>query len=259
MSTKSVTTLPESLVSASQALKSVAQTTTPAAVYTFTLDSFRITNTRALHNDTDYVCTAVVVGQNPPITSAVQYMGNVDNGTHEVNLSIPNVPVGPNDHSAFTYSIVNCGHGSRDQIESALEKATAAAAAKLAQEWTAQAPTKSPAAAPIRKVGAGAFGWLAGKIEGIIFADCDGVVAGGDCIFFPGEEALITQNGRVATFGPDSCPGTNSPVGCGSNSQYYVTWSVSAGPPAPTGGGSSIGGRAGGVGPTGGNPPHRLD
>jgi len=257
MGTKAVITLPESRVSESEVRKAITEVTAPVAVYTFTLDSFRITETRALHNDTDYVCTAVVVGQNPPITSAVQYMGNVNNGTHQVNLSIPGVAVGPNDHSAFTYSIVNCGHGSRAAIEAAIQKATAAAAAKLAQQWAAQAPTASPAKAPIRKVGSDAFGWLAGKIEGILFANCDGVVAGGDCIFFPGEEASITQNGNVAKFGPDSCPGTNSPVGCGSNSQYYVSWSVSAGPHAPAG--SSRGGRAGGIGPSPGQPPHRLD
>ena len=36
--------------------------------YTFTLDSFKITDTRALHNDTDFVEIAVVVGSNPPFT-----------------------------------------------------------------------------------------------------------------------------------------------------------------------------------------------
>jgi hypothetical protein len=36
-------------------------------------------------------------------------MGDVNNGTHTVNLSIPNVAVGPNDTVAFSYSIVNTG------------------------------------------------------------------------------------------------------------------------------------------------------
>ena len=38
-------------------------------VYTFTLTNFRITDTRSLHNDTDFVSIAVAVGKNPPILS----------------------------------------------------------------------------------------------------------------------------------------------------------------------------------------------
>jgi hypothetical protein len=261
VATKPVTTLPESLTANSAAAANSAVQPAPAtAAYTFTLDSFRITQTRSLHNDTDYVSIAVVVGQNPPIAAPVKSMGNVDNGTHEVNLSIPNVAVGPTDLSAFIYSIVNCGHGSPDEIEAALQKATIAAASKLAQQWAAPAAAEAPAASHTSTVGTSAFGWLTGAVEGILFADCDGVVAGGDCIFFRGEEAslMANSNGQPVTFN-DSNPGSNSPAGCGANSQYYVSWSVSTKPPVPAGGSSTAGGGAGTLDPSPGNPPHRLD
>jgi hypothetical protein len=62
----------------------------------FTMTSFALNNTRAVHEDTDYI--ALVVSQNgvvvPPQT---QRVGNVNNGTHKVGpngvgltVSIPN-------------------------------------------------------------------------------------------------------------------------------------------------------------------------
>jgi hypothetical protein len=52
-------------------------------VYTYTLKSFKITDTRARHNDTDFVSMAVKVGANPPITAPTKSMGDVNNGTHQ--------------------------------------------------------------------------------------------------------------------------------------------------------------------------------
>ena len=246
MSTKSVIALPQNLAAESEVAKPVVEAATP--VYFFTLDSFRIAKTRALLNDTDYVCTALIVAQNPPVVSPVRYMGNVGDGTHDVNLSIPSVAVGPADHAAFTYLIVNCGHGSRDNIENALQKAVSAAALKLAQQWTtttataAPAGTSGPAAGapsgtPKRTAGPSALGWLVGEVEGILFADCDGTVAAGNCVFFLGEMASETAiaNGKPVSY-TDFSPGTNSADGCGANSQYYVTWSFSTQPPTPAGG-----------------------
>ena len=71
-----------------------ATTAQPGGNYTFTLNSFRITDTRSVHNDTDFVAIAVAVGNKPPITAPTVSMGDVNNGTHTVNVSIPNVVVG---------------------------------------------------------------------------------------------------------------------------------------------------------------------
>src|SRR5579862_1432615 len=99
--TKSDITLPERLASENEAIgilrEPIAVAPTPVAVYSFTINSIRITSTRSTFQDTDYVSLSVVVGTNPPITAPVRSMGNLDEGTYGVGLTIPNVPVGPNE------------------------------------------------------------------------------------------------------------------------------------------------------------------
>ena len=61
------------------------------AVFSFTLDSFQITDTRSLHEDTDYVTYTLVVkdqnGNGGP-RMLTKYMGDVNNGVHAVNLTV---------------------------------------------------------------------------------------------------------------------------------------------------------------------------
>lgn len=249
MGTRSAIRVPEG-----QVLKEVGfRPIVDVGLYTFTVESFRITDTRSLHNDTDYVSLAVVVGLNPPITVPAKSMGDVNNGTHTVNLSIPNVAVGPNDAVAFTYSIVNSGYSS-NLVEEALQKAVSAASSKAAAAAAGAVggALGGPAGSIISTVGTAAFGWLAGKLEGVIFPNCDGVVAGADHAFTGEQLVSQTANGRVIT-ATDLNKGSNSPDGCGSNSVYYVTWSISTQP--PTGSGSTGGGGRISTG----NPPHHED
>jgi hypothetical protein len=260
MSPTTVTTLPETVASQSEAIgnapKPAMGATAPAGVFTFTLNSFKITETRALHNDTDYVSLSVVVGTKPP-TTVVKSMGDVDNGTHEVNLSVPSIAVLPNESVALTYSIVNAGGISN--FEQELLKAGESAAQQLGNEGVkalgelANGPL--PGSGPIIDViGGAAWGWLAGKIDGFLTPGlCNGPVAGGDKVYAGAQLAYQTGDGGVIT-STDLNKGTNSPDGCGSNSRYYVTWSISG--PAVGGGGKSPGG---GPAPSPGNPPHRQD
>jgi hypothetical protein len=71
-----------------------------ATQFTFTLDSFQITDTRPLHKDTDYVSFTLVVnpqgGKGKP-QRLKKSMGDLNNGTFPVNLSFPNVTVNPTD------------------------------------------------------------------------------------------------------------------------------------------------------------------
>ncbi|HEX4037080.1 MAG TPA: hypothetical protein VHX37_03400 [Acidobacteriaceae bacterium] len=202
---------------------------TPA--FTFTLDSFKITNTRSLHEDSDYVSIAVAVGSNPAVSSPTKSMGNLNNGTFQVNLSIPSVAVGPTDVVAFSYAIVNSGYN-QDSVEQDLKKAAAALASKAA---TAAAGAVGgalggPPGSLLSMVGSEAFGWLLGELTGIIFPNCDGPVAAGNHAYTGAQLSQQTANG--ATIGAtDNNPGTNSATGCGSNSQYYVTWSIAANAP----------------------------
>jgi hypothetical protein len=260
MGTTTVTTLPETLASQNEAigdtLRPVAGTTTSVGVFTFTLNSFKITETRALHNDTDYVSLSVVVGTKPP-TTVVKSMGDVDNGTHEVNLSVPNIAVLPNESVALTYSIVNAGGISN--FEQQLLKAGESAAQQLGNEAVKALGEVGndliPGSGPfIDAIGQAAWGWLAGKIDGFLTPGlCNGPVAGGDKAYSGKQLAYQTADGEVIT-STELNKGTNSPDGCGSNSRYYVTWWISG--PAIGGGGPSPGG---GPAPSPGNPPHHQD
>jgi len=64
---------------------------------------------------------------------------------------------------------------------------------------------------------------LAGVIFGDIFADCDGVVAAEQEGFTYSD--LLAKTARGQSFSQSTNhPGTNSPDGCGSNSNYTVSW-----------------------------------
>ena len=96
--------------------------------YTFKLNSFRSTDTRSVHNDTDFVSIAVAVGSNAPVTLPAVSMGGLNNGTYPVNISIPNIEVAAGERVAFSYSIVNTGYD-QNTVEHDLSSAVASAAA----------------------------------------------------------------------------------------------------------------------------------
>lgn len=197
---------------------------------TFSLDSFKITNTRSRHEDTDYVSFTLLVrdasGNGTPQT-LTKSMGNLNNGTFNVGLSFPNVVVPSNGSVVFNYLIVNSGHSSEGDIDKALEAVGGALANKgLTAGGTALGSAILPGLGTI--LGAIA-GWLASEISGILSANCDGPVAA--------EQVTLTYNDLMAktASGPDTVttphPGTNSATGCGSNSMYYVTWHIARGTP----------------------------
>jgi hypothetical protein len=222
--------------------------------YTFTLKSFKITDTRALHNDTDFVSIAVTVGKNPPIVVPTKSMGDVNNGTHEVNLSIPNVRVEPGQTVAFSYSIVNSGY-KKDKIEQDLKKAVSAEAPKAVEAGATALGDLLGCDDCGTAVGKAASSWFTKKMVTFIFADCDGTVAAGDHTFPQAALAKLTAGGKLVTAMDDN-KGTKSPIGCGGNSRYYVTWSVSASQTSPV---AQQGGKAGGGGKAPNGPPHKLD
>jgi hypothetical protein len=202
--------------------------TTEQTVYTFTLNSFRITDTRSQHNDTDFVSIAVTVGSNPAITLPAKSMGDVNNGTHAVNLSIADVEIPAGQVVAFSYSIVNSGHD-KDSVSQALQKLVSAASSKAVAAGAGAVGTGvgGPIGAGLAIIGTQAGGWAMGKLESILFANCDGTVAAGDHVFNAAQLAQQTAGGKVASF-TDENKGTDSNWGCGGNSHYFVTWSISA-------------------------------
>jgi hypothetical protein len=211
---------------ADQILSAGFTTALTHTLYTFTLDSFRITDTRSRHNDTDFVSMSVKVGDAPPITVPAKSMGDVNNGVHKVGLVIPNVQVPANAVVAFSYLIVNSGHN-QDEVGQAVQKGASAASTKAAAAAAGLVGTAvgGPAGTLIASVGTEAAGWALGKLVNIIFANFDGTVAAADHAFTAAQLAQKTANGAVFTMVDDN-KGSDSPVGCGSNSRYYVTWSL---------------------------------
>lgn len=201
---------------------------------TFSLDSFRITDTRSRHNDTDTVsCTLLVrdaSGNGTPQT-LTKSMGDVNNGTHAVGLSFPNVAVPAGGSIVFNYLIVNSGHKSEGDVDKALEKAGTALAQKgLVAGGTALGTAIFPGLGSI--LGALA-GWLAGEIGSILSANCDGPVAAEQVTLTHDQLMQDTANGPFSK--ETKHPGTDSATGCGSNSMYFVTWHIARGITEPVG------------------------
>ena len=208
----------------------------PARFATFTMDNFGISNTRSLHNDTDFVFLSATVGANPPVF-VQKSMGDVNNGAHSVGLSIE-VDIPDDDTEVvFSYLIINNGHGGND----AKQKAAQAALSTIAKEIiahpgdTAAAITIGSIVVPFFVSALAAVAGVLGLVEAglILFADCDGVVAGGTLPFKCSD--LIARTSAGQKIGNTTHhPGTDSPTGCGSNSSYTTNCTVTAAPAIKT-------------------------
>lgn len=185
------------------------------AIISFILDSFNIENTRSLHEDTDYLSWTLTVvpsgGQGTPQTK-IKSMGNINNGTHTVNLAFDNISIDTTDTVVLSYLIVNSGSSGRVQVETTLE--TVGAQLVTAGPGLG-VPQLNSALHALRE-------WLPGELEGVLHARCDGAVAAEQSTFTCTELLSILSSGpfKQAT----NHPGTDSAVGCGSNSFYVVNW-----------------------------------
>lgn len=177
------------------------------ARYTFFLDSFHIFNTRAVNDDTDTVAFSLKVGDEP-VQVRTKAMGDVDNGAHAVGLRLgPFVVRDPKNKIIMSYQIVNSGANATDTARILTETA-----ARLVEMLGLGGPWGAAAAQLLR------------FLAPIILANCDGPVAveryewdgGGLNSTF----AAIRQNSLTQTI---FYRGTESPTGCGSNSEYSVT------------------------------------
>ena len=194
--------------------------------FTFTLDSFRITDTRSRNEDTDSVSVTLQLksntGNGTPQT-LTKSMGNVNNGTFNVGLSFPNIKVDHSQTAVFNYVIVNSGHKSEGEVSKVLEFV----GDNLAEKGLVTGGTLLGNAI-LPGIGGSILGpvvkWLAGEIEGIINADCDGAVAAEQVTLSYNDLLSKTANGLKGYETPH--PGTDSARGCGGNSMYYVNWHI---------------------------------
>src|SRR4051794_17676494 len=148
-----------------------------ANAFTFTLDSFKITDTRSRHEDTDYVSFTLLVksanGSGTPQT-LTKYMGDVNNGTFPVNLSFPKIAIGPTDVAVLNYLIVNTGHKNPSQVVSTLEDT----GTKLATSAGGAAGAAIGSALPGLCTALGAIaGLVARKVVSLLHSNVDGAGA----------------------------------------------------------------------------------
>lgn len=202
----------------------------------FSLDSYAITNTRSRHEDTNYCSVSITVGTNPAVTKT-QPMGDQNNGTFRPGLGISaNIPDGPSVPVVMSYVILNNGHGSPSDVEKGINAALSAlgsAGAKAAASaiggavGSALGASLGTAIVPLLGTAIGALaGWLTGEVGSLLFANCDGVVATGVHVYQSADLANQTANGKKISETVQH-PGTDSATGCGSNSRYSTTTTVS--------------------------------
>ena len=221
-----VTAAREALLQCQQGTLPLAEASFEPAHYVFSFESYDIANTRAHHEDTNFVAMGVSVDGGAP-QAKTKPMGNQNNGHYIVGLQTDSIFVEkPDTQVVFNYSVTNSGHGSQSDTLKGLETATKA----VITAGTTWAATETGAA--IGSVGGpigtalGAFaGYLAGLGIGLLFPDCDGVVAV-EQIAFKGQE-LWDLTKQSHTFGKVTHhPGYDSATGCGINSDYTTHWTI---------------------------------
>jgi Clostridial hydrophobic W len=177
--------------------------------YRIVLDQFHIDTTRAPDEDTDAISlTGQLDGQDLPTLDLST--GDVDNGDHLINLQWDPIETDQMSHFELKFAIYNSGHANEEAFRKKLDDALTAAAG---------------AAAPLSGY-ASAFIVIAKALIDLFDFDCDGLVAG-DLMRASGADlAQLTINWPHIFHITRGYPGTDSAVGCGSNSQYSVSWYV---------------------------------
>jgi hypothetical protein len=163
-------------------------------------------------------------------------VGNVNNGDHATGLRFLAVVTDPKTPLAFSYSIYN---GNASQLSKSLEDLTQSAAENALDDILNPSPPESGPADygadqdgdPWNEPGSANVGWLTLLsylgISDFVFPDCDGFVAM-DSVGRTLEnwDAAITASPNSILRTTTRYPGSNSAAGCGSNSDYAVTWSL---------------------------------
>lgn len=202
------------------------------ASYTFRLVSMQVLNTRSRHEDSDKASLTVAVGAGGTPTTVVKDLGDVNNGTFPIGLSIGPIQISdPHIGIAMNYVILNSGHQNWNDVNKILTGAGSALAAA-----GAKAATSAVGAAIGLEVGSDLLpvigsalgllaGWLVDEVTGLLTADCDGPVAV-EQPAFKGQQ-LWNYTARGPYTHTTYHPGIDSNHGCGSNSVYTATWSIS--------------------------------
>lgn len=179
----------------------------------------------AITTPTTFPFTLLIKPASGPSTSRTttlkKSLGDVNNGTHKINLTFSNEKIADTDTVTLNYLVMNSGHKSESQIYKVLEDTGGNLATKGLTAAGGALGTLIPIPLVGTALGAGA-GWLVGELKSLLSADCDGPVAAGQIVMQYPDMVAKTAHGTFSD--TTKHPGSDSPSGCGSNSVYYVTW-----------------------------------
>jgi len=213
-----------------------------SGVYYVHLDSFNVINPRSQFNDSDYAAFTAKApnfsgGTNNTTGWGPQNLGKNTNEPTGLTLGPYTIPPDSADQLGFSYIIDNYG----GEISSeAMYTRLGGIGLSLAGE--AIGTLFGPGGSTTGKEIGSEFGTtlndlsrqflndlngILAPITSFVFADCDGVVAQDEIAYTGAALAVDTAGGAHSE--THTYPGSDSPAGCGSNSIYTVTWSISRG------------------------------
>lgn len=208
------------------------------AMYTIRLEQFHIDTTRSRHNDTDTGTFSAHIGTHSYPVQPFN-AGDVNNGDHPLNLVVGPVGVSqPGTVLAFSYSIYN---GDASKLSVALPDLTNDLAGKAWEFLQGKDPEQADLSdftdypgdnePDTGELNFEDTSWVQVleylALGSFLFPDCDGfVVIGTMGRFRVVWDRLIDAAGGSTYRQTIRYPGQKSPAGCGSNSDYSVTWSV---------------------------------
>lgn len=185
---------------------------TPAPTYKFVLDYCSVVYTRSTFGDTDYASFGVSVrNQMVNGTPKTKFLFSLENSntvnSYPINIEIGPTPIpdDPNFPVIIAFLIVNSGepHSNVDDVMNAGTEA-------LINSYSGFGSS---------------FAFADSHVKDILASlSCDGTVAADKIVTNGQEIAQWTATGSHTVYKQYS--GTDSPVGCGSNSRYDVSWHV---------------------------------
>ena len=206
----------------------------------FTLKSFALEHTRALHEDTIYLAVALS-HKGVLLTPLIQRIGNVNNGVQSsLTKNVNNMTIsidgtyGSEDTFTFSYILINHGGGTTTEVENDCSQAFKQSALTIfnAREETPVATAGGGQlpeclANPLRAADDLNTWWnqIKSFFKNTSSNHCDGPVAI-DRFSFKGSDiagmVLASQQNPFSI----NYLGIDSAIGCGSNSHYSVQWLV---------------------------------
>jgi hypothetical protein len=187
-------------------------------LFTLSLDSFQITDTRSVHTDTNYAALTYSVGTDTKSEDTAYNMpqyGNYNNGTYPGNLVCAGLSIIPDSPLTFNYLMLNAGFTTATNADGVL--------ASVGRQMSQGAPLPAFASC-LQQVAA----QYASTFNTILRPGCDGLVAA-EQITFQYEDLASRTSGTPATF-----THTTSHIGptiahsCNPRPSHYIAnWSVS--------------------------------